>query len=512
MQLVGGVVVNAVALRVFLHQVTLEAQVVLRQAHGIAQRVAPSVDCSQHVLDERAVHVHVSTHVDGARGAEESHSATLGVEHGRLADVAFVGVVGHNVARRRHPQRQAQRGGLGKVLGLQHLLMRDAVGGAMPAIVHDECAGLHLIAHQTIYVGELGAGAEVGDFIGIPENLLDVEAGVVALHNLCGCGVGFVHVDVALAAVAVVAHEAEGVLPVTGMSVQAVVYDLVDHHLGLGSGAGRQTAHADVGQVVARQALALALVEHAEEVVTDIAVGGTERVLALEAEQIVVGRLGLPVSTQHAVVPGTVAKEQQVAGHVGLGLGTVVEHLQVAAIGIGVGRTTGELVEELVSRHNVDAHGVVLLVEGFQPLGLCHHTLRGRNNDDQVGRPVGVMVLIGDAVDILRSGERRGAQVGQRHRLVHGEHHVVGMHVTLARRLAQFYAVVGTHESCDVKGLLQQYAIGIFVDQRLRVAQLAQQRVVHGDSGFEGTVGCERNGEAPAAFVGCELVGQVVLR
>ena len=231
-------------------------------------------------------------------------------------------------------------------------------------------------------------------------------------------GIGLTHVHVA---VAVVAHEAECVLPVAGVGIGGVVDDFVDHDFGLGLSAGRQTAHADVGAVALGQAGALALVEHTEEIVADVAHGLAERVLAFIAQQIVVGRSLTPVGGKHTVVPGPVAEEQQIARHVGLALSTVVEHLQVAAVGVGVGCAAAELVEELVGRHDAHAQRIALLVQSLQSLGLRQQFLRRRNDDDHIGGSVGMMVLIGDAIDKLRLGEGVAAEPRCRCRPGHGE-------------------------------------------------------------------------------------------
>ena len=100
-------------------------------------------------------------------------------------------------------------------------------------------------------------------------------------------GIGLAHVDVV---VAVVTHEAECVLPIAGVGIVGIVDNLVYHDLGLGLIACRQTAHPHIGTVALGQAGTLALVEHTEEIVADIAHGLAERVLALVAEQVVVWR------------------------------------------------------------------------------------------------------------------------------------------------------------------------------------------------------------------------------
>ena len=163
---------------------------------------------------------------------------------------------------------------------------------------------------------------------------------------------GVVHVAVV---VAVVAHDADGVLPGSGIVVACVADGLVNQNLSLVSRAYWESSDGHV-RLVGRQDIGpFAVVHQTIVVVADVAVGSAEGVLALVAEQEVIRRIVLPVGGQHTVVPGAVAEEQQESWHVGLRLRTVVEHLQIASVGIGVGRAAGELVEEFVGRYDADA-------------------------------------------------------------------------------------------------------------------------------------------------------------
>ena len=383
--------------------------------------------------------------------------------------------------------------------------MTDAVGGAVAAVVHNQCAVAHLLLDEPLGIGEAGAGGAADALVGIPVDLLDVEIGVVAGYDVVGHSVGLEHVDVALAVVAVVAYEADDVLPVTTVVVPTVAYNLVDHHLSLGERACWKTADTDVGQVAACQADALALVEHAEEVVADVALSGAERVLALEAEQEIVGRQADPVGAGHAVVPGAVAEEQQVAWHVGLGCGSVGEHLQVSAVGIGIGGAAGKLIEQLVGRDDAHAQRVHRFVKLLKTLCLCYKVLGSGDDNHQVGRAVGVMVLVGDAVDVLRCGQRCRAQVGKRHRLVERQLHVVESHVGRTRSLSQLYTVVGLHQTVDSIGLLALDSRGVLT-RRQRVGDGPQERVVQCDAYLAGTVARQDDAEPSATVVARKLL------
>ena len=127
---------------------------------------------------------------------------------------------------------------------------------------------------------------------------------MILRHHL-GHHLGIVHVAVV---VAVVAHKADGVLPVAGVVVIAVTDGLVDQNLGISLITDGEAAHSHVGLVAGEHIGTLTVVHQAEVVIGDVAVGLAERVLALVAEQEVVGRIVLPVGGQHTVVPATVAE------------------------------------------------------------------------------------------------------------------------------------------------------------------------------------------------------------
>ena len=188
------------------------------------------------------------------------------------------------------------------------------------------------------------------------------------------------------------------------MVVHVVLY--LVHHDGCVVGTTRRDApHGSIRLVVGHHVAALAVVQHTEVVVRHVAVRLTIAVLALVAQQEVVGRAVLPRCRQHAVVPRTVAQQQQVARHVVLRLRTVVEHLHVAAVGVGVRCTAGELVVQLVGGYDGDAQSVLLLVQGLQPLGLCQQLLCGGYDNHHVGSFVGMVVLVRDVIDVFRCGE-----------------------------------------------------------------------------------------------------------
>ena len=236
----------------------------------------------------------------------------------------------------------------------------------MPGIVHDERTVLLLAFDDG---GHLGVGVSRGRGllgIGVPHHLLQNELRVQCL-DIVGIVVLVVHVQVV---VTVVAHEHQFVLPGSRVAVLGIGDGLVDHDLSLVDACHGESSHGDVVHVFGQGVAALTVVESCEEAVVDIAEHGVERVLTLVAQQIVVGIETAAVAGEHAVVPHAASEEQQIAGQVSVGRSAVVEHLQVASVGVGIGRAAAELIVELIGLDDAHAQTVVLLVEVSQSLCL----------------------------------------------------------------------------------------------------------------------------------------------
>ena len=206
--------------------------------------------------------------------------------------------------------------------------------------------------------------------------------------------------------VAVVAHEHHHILPRTGILILGVGNCLVNHDLSLFGRANGETSDSNVVFVTTCGVTAFTIVQTAEESVVHIAVGTAEGVFAFIAKQEFVGRVICPSRRVHAVVPGTIAKEQKVFRHQGRVVPCpVVKHLHVAPVGIGIGRAAGELIVEFVGRYNPNTQPVVLLMESLQTLGLRLQFLGSGYDNDHIHGLIGMMVLIGDVIDILRNGD-----------------------------------------------------------------------------------------------------------
>ena len=162
----------------------------------------------------------------------------------------------------------------------------------------------------------------------------------------CGDVVGGIvdvgHVQIA---VAIVAHEDQRVLPSASVLVLHVADGLVYHSLGVVLGGDGEASNGHVELVGAHLVDALSIIEQAEEAIVYEAFDLIERVLALKAKQVIVGVEVGALARKHAVIPHAIAEKQQVTGHIGVGLGAVIEHLEVPTVSVGIGCATGKLIE-----------------------------------------------------------------------------------------------------------------------------------------------------------------------
>ena len=137
----------------------------------------------------------------------------------------------------------------------------------------------------------------------------------------------------------------------------------------------------------------------------------------------------MEVAGEEAVVVGGIAKEDEKAGHVGLRSGAVVEHLQIAAIGVDIGRAAAELVVELVGTHYIHAQLVAVAVQLCQALSLLGQFARGRHDDDHVGIRVGVTLLRSYVAYDGRLGKHCGAQCRHGRGLLETQFDIVEAHI-----------------------------------------------------------------------------------
>ena len=126
------------------------------------------------------------------------------------------------------------------------------------------------------------------------------------------------------------------------------------------------------------------------------------------------------IGCKHTVVPHAVAKEQKILWHV-FHLGCLVgQHSQIAAIGIGIRRSTGKLIVKFICRNDVHTKTVMTFMEFLQSLCLLQQFLGCRDDDNHICQWVSMMILVGNAIYILRrrhllaeSDKRNGIIISQ---------------------------------------------------------------------------------------------------
>ena len=174
--------------------------------------------------------------------------------------------------------------------------------------------------------------------------------------------------------VSVIAHKHQRVLPDACIGILSITDGLVYQHLGIFCIGYREAAYGYILQLTVRVQSG-SLAEHTEPAVADEAGYGTEGVLTLKAQQIIIWIQVSATGGKHAVIPYAVAEEQEIFRHVSLALRLIGKHAQVAAVGVGIGGTARKFVIEFIGRHNGNAQSVVLFMKIFQSLSLFQQFL-----------------------------------------------------------------------------------------------------------------------------------------
>ncbi len=322
----------------------------------------------EDIVSESEVHRLVVVSIDSSCGTKEGHTPTLLTQHHGLADIVFLSVEGHNVARGRKPQGQMIGGGSLEVGELHHQFMGEGVRRTVTIVIHKQGTVGHLLFDLTgsLRIGIACSGRDT--LVGIPVDLLHLIARIVIL-NEGGHTVGGGHMGVVIA---VVTHHTDDILPRASKLVGGITERLVDEHFCLIEGSGGITAYGHIGLAFIRRTVLdhFPIVEEAEEIIADVTTDVAERVLALETEQEVVRVIVIPIATKHTVIPGTVAKEQEIAWLIVVCFGTVVEHLHISAVGCGIRGSAGKLIIKFIGRDDPDTHTAVILMPSLDTFGL----------------------------------------------------------------------------------------------------------------------------------------------
>ena len=120
-------------------------------------------------------------------------------------------------------------------------------------------------------------------------------------------------------------------------------------------------------------------------------------------EQIVVRIQFAAIGCEHSIIPHAISEKQEIFRHI-FCLGCLIgQHTQITAIGIGIWGSTGKLIIQFISRNNVHTKTIMAFVEFLQSLSLLQQFLGCRNDDDHISRRICMMILVGDAINILGS-------------------------------------------------------------------------------------------------------------
>ena len=186
--------------------------------------------------------------------------------------------------------------------------MRNLVSPSVSAIVHHQSTLFLLLFDDFCHLRIGIAASRSLNGIGIPHHSFDHDRGQFALNDV-GHFISIRHVDVFIA---VIPHEHHHVLPVAGILVLAIGDELIHHNLCIVSVAHRKPPHSHIQFVGSVGLASFAIIQQAEETVIHITVGCAKRVFALMAEQKIISVQTSTVAGVQAVIPHTVAKEQQV--------------------------------------------------------------------------------------------------------------------------------------------------------------------------------------------------------
>ena len=136
--------------------------------------------------------------------------------------------------------------------------------------------------------------------------------------------------------VTVVAHKEQRIKPSVAIGIVDIRKQLVNHCLGIRSIDNRHTSNGNIHLVAVERIGSLAIVQHTVEAIVNITIDKIERFLALKSKQIIVGIVLSAKRSFESVVPYTATKQQEILRLFGLRRGSVVQHLEIVAIGRGI--------------------------------------------------------------------------------------------------------------------------------------------------------------------------------
>src|SRR5574344_1083862 len=174
-------------------------------------------------------------------------------------------------------------GRLLKIAEHQYSFMGYLVRRAMTAVIHDKSTIGHISLQQTSHLWITIACRSGSAGLSIPHHSLHIVSRIVGLYDFCHI-FSLLHVDIT---VTVISHHHNGILPVTGIGIGIVRFQFIYHRGGFGGCAHWISTYSHIGLSTIASNI-FPIIQQAVEVITDITIYLTERILALITQQEII--------------------------------------------------------------------------------------------------------------------------------------------------------------------------------------------------------------------------------
>ena len=203
---------------------------------------------AQHTAHECTVNILVLPGKHGTCGTIESHSSSICIQQGGLANRRNHAIKWHDVTGSRHPQRQIGIAELFEIINLEYTLMRDISLASVSSIVHDQGTRILLLLDDSRHFRISITRRRCLAGISIPHHFFHQIVRIEFSHIISHI-VGINHVEIV---VAIITHEHQGILPSSSILVLHVVDGLVNQDLCLCSRCHRESSHGYILQLCTR--------------------------------------------------------------------------------------------------------------------------------------------------------------------------------------------------------------------------------------------------------------------
>ena len=219
--------------------------IILCQPVGFANGDRLAIHRAQHTAHECTVNIFVLLGKHGTCGTIESHSSSICIQQGGLANRRNHAIEWHNVAGSRYPQRQVRITEVFKIRNREHCFMRYLRLTSVSGIIHNQGTSVLLLLDDSSHL-RIGITRRRGlSGISVPHHLLYQIVRIKRSHIISHF-IRILHVEVV---VTVVTHEHQGVLPGTCIFVLHIVDGLINHNLGFFGCSHRESSHGNILQL-----------------------------------------------------------------------------------------------------------------------------------------------------------------------------------------------------------------------------------------------------------------------